>query len=706
MAVERFGDCTICIGEGAVEVSSGSYSRRWAAETETCGSVVRRARYGAVGEEGLLAEVGCIPVSDGSSAARNTPPCPCGASPLSEGSETRGDGGKLPPSERGVAAVPPGEVFRASPTAKNTAAHKAGGLRVRVFPELPGSILEAPEGGEPDEYVWDARHVRLVEISMMDQTDRHNELLTEREWLLWPSEAPFSLTCPVLAVEDSLTGRGRVFLRLAPLPHARVGRSSQNAEGAPTGVEENAFPVSALGVARSTPPGGCAATPLSEGGLSPVLSPSPDFEVLPREGRLRILRTGYPVAEIDYEGGRIGRIRALHAVQRRIRRYEPGRDGLFMSNTWGDRSRDARINEEFLLGEVEAGAALGVDVVQIDDGWERGRSANSAAVAAGRAAGVWNGYWDFDPHFWDADPVRFPRGLAPVVDAARAHGMKFGLWFAPDSSDDARNWRRDADRILELHRKEGIDYIKVDSLKTHSALALRRQRMLFDRVADESGGRIVVDFDVTAELRPGYFGLPDVGPLFVENRYTDWRNYWPHQTLRSLWSLAHAVDPVRLRIEVLNPLRNAEQYAGDPLAPSAYRPDTLFAIAMAASPLGWFETTGLSPETVTAMRPLVEIWRRERARFHGGDIVPVGERPDGAAWTGFVSADANGQGGYALLFRELNTEAEYVQVLSGLLPEIRQVSVLAGRGSAELDKGNLRINSPAPLDYLWVRLEV
>ena len=522
---------------------------------------------------------------------------------------------------------------------------------------------------------------------MMDQTDRHNELLTEREWLLWPSEAPFSLTCPSLAVEDSLTGRGRVFLRLAPLPHARAGRSSQNADGAPTGVEG----VSGAGTDSAASPSSAAVPP--------------DFEVLPREGRLRVLRTGYPVAEIDYEGGRIGRIRALHAVQRRIRRYEPGRDGLFMSNTWGDRSRDARINEEFLLGEVEAGAALGVDVVQIDDGWERGRSANSAAVAAGQITGVWNGYWAFDPHFWDADPVRFPHGLAPVVDAARAHGMKFGLWFAPDSSDDARNWRRDADRILELHRKEGIDYIKVDSLKTHSALALRRQRMLFDRVAEESGGRIVVDLDVTAELRPGYFGLPDVGPLFVENRYTDWRNYWPHQTLRSLWSLAHAVDPVRLRIEVLNPLRNAERYAGDPLAPSAYRPDTLFAIAMAASPLGWFETTGLSPETVAAMRPLVEVWRRERARFHGGDIVPVGGRPDGVAWTGFVAADADGRGGYALLFRELNPEAEYAMDLSALLPDARKAAVLAGRGDAALDGDLLRVSIPDSLDYVWVRLE-
>ena len=51
----------------------------------------------------------------------------------------------------------------------------------------------------------------------------------------------------------------------------------------------------------------------------------------------------------------------------------------------------------------------------------------------------------------------------------------------------------------------------------------------------ESGGRVVFDLDVTAEIRPGYFGVPDVGPIFIENRYTDFHRYWPHQgTLRNL----------------------------------------------------------------------------------------------------------------------------------------------------------------------------
>ncbi len=498
-------------------------------------------------------------------------------------------------------------------------------------------------------------HLRVTHITLMDQTDNHNELVSEREWLLMPNEAPFDLQGSVLAVENALDGTGLVFLKLAPLPHARPDRQAT------------------------------------------------DFGVAPARRSVAAFFNGYPVATLAYRGGRAGRTRALHAFQRTLREFRPARDGLFLSNTWGDRSRDARINEAFLLKEVDAGAALGVDVVQIDDGWQTGRTANSAAA---RGKGVWNGYWAADPNFWTPDPARFPNGLNKVVEAARAHGMKFGLWFGPDSSSDAANWQRDADQLLTFHRETGIDYFKIDSMKTHSAEALRRQRAMFDRMLDGSGGAITFDLDVTAEIRPGYFGLPDIGPLFVENRYTDFHRYWPHQTLRTLWSLAQVVDPLRLRIEVLNNARNTDAYRNDPLAPANYRADTLFAIAMTASPLGWFEVSNLPAGYVEQMRPLVAAWKTERTRLHGGAITPVGAKPDGAAWTGFVSAAADGKGGYALLFRELNAEADYTLDLTGLVPGATRATVLGGRGTARvLADGALRVTVPEKLDFVWTRLD-
>ena len=492
-----------------------------------------------------------------------------------------------------------------------------------------------------------------------------------------PNEAKFDLQGCLLIAENVLDGTGLVFVKLSPLPHARQDQAAV------------------------------------------------DFSVNPEARAVAAFFSGNPVAALGYQGGRAGCTRALHAFQRCLREYLPGRDGMFLSNKWGDRSRDARLNEVFLLKEVEAGAALGVDVVQIDDGWQKGRSANSVAS---RGKGVWNGYWAADPAFWDADPGRFPHGLQRVVKAARDRGMNFGLWFGPDSSDDAANWRlvsgdpadaanwqRDADSLLKFHRELGISYFKIDSMKTHSALSLQRQRAMFDRMLEGSGGAITFDLDVTAEIRPGYFGLPDIGPLFVENRYTDFHRYWPHQTLRNLWMLSRAVDPLRLRIEVLNSARNAEKYKDDPLAPARYKPDALFAVAMTASPLGWFEVSSLPAGYVAQMRPLVAVWKAERARMHGGATVPVGAAPDGVSWTGFASAAADGKGGYALLFRELNAQAEFTLELGpdaarascpcALVPNVSRATVIGGRGTAKIAGGALVVSVPEKLDFVWVKLE-
>ena len=536
----------------------------------------------------------------------------------------------------------------------------------------------ASQGEEPAEYVaalrwrknavealregarvqcFSSRHVRVTAFELLDSTDTSNELEVEREWLLNTCERSQFLSCNALDCRDLGTGAGTAYLRFAPMPASR-----------------------------------------------PVKGP--DFVLTGSPFAVSVVSNGYPCAWLDYVGGEVGMKRAFTALQRRVRGYRAGRDGVFLSNTWGDGNRDARINETFLLREVEAGAELGVDVIQIDDGWQKGRTANSAAVRKG--GGTWGKYWDVDPDFWKPCPERFPRGLEPVVAAARAKGLRFGLWFGPDSSGEFRHWEKDAACLLDFHRRLGIDYFKMDSMCVMTGVAERRQRMMFDRMLVESQGAMVFDLDCTANVRPGFFGLADIGPLFVENRYIrphDTRLYWPHMTLRTLWSLARVIDPVRLRIEVLNPLRHPELYGDDPLRPAAWPADALFAIAMTASPLGWFEISNLAPETAARMKPLIATWKRERANLHGGVTHPVGSRPDGMSWTGFVTEGADGSLS-ALLFRELDDSADFTLDLApfGVTDSLR-CRLLAGMGSAACAGGRMEVRGVSRLDYVWVKLE-
>ena len=499
-------------------------------------------------------------------------------------------------------------------------------------------------------------HTRFVETILVDQTDHHAELYRELDRPLLGNESHETNSAALFFLEDVLTGRGTAFLRLGPLPSARS-------------------------------------------------DPSPDYALEPTRRRLVLFHSAYPLRRLDYEGGRLGRIRAAHRMQRMIRPYVEGRDGVFLTNTWGDGNRDGVINEAFMTREIDAGANLGVDVIQIDDGWQKGRSANSTAIQKGDKK-MWGNFRE-DPTFWDFCPIRFPNGVEPLVKAAAAKGMKFGLWFGPDSSNEAAAWESDAERLLDLHRRFGVDYFKLDSMKTPTRLAQERQGRLFGKLLDDSNGKIVVDLDVTAGIRPGYFGAVASGPVFVENRYVrkgDNRRWYPHHTLRELWLLSHAVDPVRLRMEVLNPARLPELYAADdPLAPSKWPADALFAITMFASPLGWFEIQNLTPGTVAAWKPLVTIWKHERAAVQAGEIYPVGDSPDGVSWTGFVSARADGHGS-ALLFRELAPAARFsldIGLYCGTTPT--RVERIAGRGSVAISNGVLCVDAVPPLDFTWVK---
>jgi len=526
----------------------------------------------------------------------------------------------------------------------------------------------------------DSKHLRLTQVTFKDQTDHHNELVQESSWLLHPNEGRLELKGNLFVLEDTLSGDGLMFLKHAPLPGQR--------------------------------PSPCRFDLLCSGSAASFWGPrdvpyGPDHPAWPMPYQLAFYGhgmdgqagDGYAWAMLAYTGGRAGQVAAIQTYQRQLRPYEAGRDGLFLSNTWGDRSGADRINREFVAQEVAAAARLGVDVVQLDHGWEKGTLSQLIAND-----GAWQGFWAANPEFWEVETTRLPDGLDPLVAEARRLGMQFGLWFAPDSANDFANWQRDAEAVLGLHRQLGINYFKIDGLKLRTRAGERNLRRFFDRVLTESDGRVVFDYDVTAERRSGYFGMMHVGPLFVENRYTDWHRYWPHQTLRNIWKLAHYVDPVRLRMELLNHSRNEALYAGDPLAPREFTPAYMFAVTMFTSPLGWFEVANLPECYFEQIAPLAKVRKAHLDAIFAGAIVPIGEAPDGTAWTGFVSGVSGGRSGYLLIFRELNDRPEWSQRLQTPAGAYR-VETLAGEGGAALADGVLTVRIPRAKSFLLARFE-
>jgi alpha-galactosidase len=525
------------------------------------------------------------------------------------------------------------------------------------------------------------QHLKLTQVVLHDTTDMYNELAQENQWLLHPNEAQIPLIGNLFFLEDSISNCGLIFLKEAPLPHARPIKNTLDFR-----VHGKANFSSAIKVAEFDK--NHARYPLG-------------FQIgLYGHGMGDEIQVGYRWAIITYHGGRAERIKALQDYQNQWRPYLANRDGLILSNTWGDRSMNSRVNEDFILNEVNACAKLGIDIMQIDDGWQRGLD---NAPASG-STDLWQGIWKASTNYWLPHPKRLPNGLEPIVTECQKKEVQMGIWYVADPFESYSNWRLDLARLLELHNKHGVNNFKFDGVVLSSKLSEKNFYQLVTELQIQSQNKIVIDLDVTAGIRQGYFGLLENGPLFVENRYSDWHGYWPHQTLRNLWTLSQYIHPVRLRFEFLNHTRNLPFYQADPLAPAEYESDYLFATIMFASSLAWFETQHYPKESFKKVASLIKIWKKHRENVFQSTIIPIGAQPTGTTWTGFCAVSADKKSSYVLIFRELNNEATHQFEIPLLDKNAIHVKKLAGKGNAKIRNETLQVRIPNSLQYLFLEI--
>ncbi|AWW00157.1 alpha-galactosidase [Arcticibacterium luteifluviistationis] len=341
---------------------------------------------------------------------------------------------------------------------------------------------------------------------------------------------------------------------------------------------------------------------------------------------------------------------ALRSYQTNLRISRPDRDEMMMVNTWGDRNKDTKLREQFILDELKEAHKFGFTHYQIDDGWQQGLSKNSG-VAGER---LWD-QWSFED--WLPNKQRFPNGFNSILALADSLNIKIGLWFHPSNENEYANWSQDADIVINLYRTFGITNIKVDGIKLPTKKADINLERFFNKILAETNYEMVFNVDATADNRYGYHYNNHLGNIFLENRYTDFKNYYPYQTLRNLWMLSAYMPSQRLQIEFLNKWRRAEVYGDEPFAPGNYSFDYVFAITMPSQPLGFFETTGLPDEADKSIE-LFKQYKAIHTELHNAQIFPIGNEPNGKSFTGFQFLTSDTEG-YVLVFRELNDSEQF-----------------------------------------------
>lgn len=471
------------------------------------------------------------------------------------------------------------------------------------------------------------QHWKFKAVQFFDITDRNNNLVQEVEQIGYRSES--KMIGNLLLAENLVNNQGIFILKEAPNSYSQLSYPGFDFI---TSMDE----VKAVG---------------------PGLS-GKDID------KVQWTR-GYGFVVGVSQKNEVDKLLALRKYQENVRLHLPERDEMILMNTWGDRNQDKMIRERFILEELEAAKRLGITHFQIDDGWQTGRSANSA-FAGGSFKNIWN-----NPDYWKPDPEKFPKGLHPVVKQGKELGIEICLWFNPSKDEEYKHWQKDADALIELYKEYGIRIFKIDGVQVNTKEAEINLRNMFDTVVAATNHEAVFNLDVTAGRRYGYHYFNEYGNIFLENRYTDWGNYYPHWTLRNLWMLSRYVPAQNLQVEFLNNFRNKDKYAPeDPLAPGKIPFDYLFAITMMGQPLVWMEASGLPAEGFDLAETITK-YKEVQHDIHKGKILPIGNEPSGTSWTGFQSIQENR--GYLVVFRENNGETE--NQLKTWLPEGKEVNL-------------------------------
>tara|TARA_R100000027_G_scaffold7146_1_gene5483 strand:+ start:690 stop:2621 length:1932 start_codon:yes stop_codon:yes gene_type:complete len=368
----------------------------------------------------------------------------------------------------------------------------------------------------------------------------------------------------------------------------------------------------------------------------------------PNELSSRTFTAGWATWCLVWSGGEFEREVAFKTFDRIRYPIDPARDIYIQANTWGstDNAGDARRAgcEESALEELEVCADLGIDVLQIDDGWQ---------VPPGHHT------WEPEENGWHPHPESYPNGWSILRSRAKELGLRLGLWAAavPISIDELR----------KNFAEGGFVQYKLDFAVLRSRAEVDA---LMEKVRDFIGGtdhRVRVNWDVTENAaRYGYFFAREYGCIFLENRKPVRPAsvvYRPHTVLRDLWQLAKYLNLHRFQ----GSIQNVDRVDPDRSDAMLHSHSYAVAIALMGIPLFFQETKYYSDAAKAEIRGLLSVYKKHRESIYSGIVHPIGAKPNNASWTGFHCHLPSENRGYLMIFRErCNEEPEQSLRLRGV----------------------------------------
>lgn len=301
----------------------------------------------------------------------------------------------------------------------------------------------------------------------------------------------------------------------------------------------------------------------------------------------------------------------------RVRYPNKKSDLYIMSNIWGSGRGKTAANEDNVVDEIKIASKIGIDIVQIDDGWQNEN--------------------------WDIDNKKFQHRWERVNKVSKDNNIDLGLWF---------KWDVDNKKYIENIEQGNFKKIKIDFGGYETYEDINYIRTKAKSLVNKFNG-LSINWDVTENYtRNGYYFLKEYGVLYVENRTVlegSWNIYIPYLVLRDTWQMSKYLNINKIQI----PIQNISMVAKKNSNAYLYSQEYCIAISFMGLPIFFNELHFYNDEELERIKKLIKIYKEHREKIYNGYVFPIGDKPNDKSITGFQCV-VNKESGYFTIFREIN----------------------------------------------------
>jgi hypothetical protein len=320
----------------------------------------------------------------------------------------------------------------------------------------------------------------------------------------------------------------------------------------------------------------------------------------------------------------------------------PERDLFILSNTWGPANPGGAqfTEEDFLMKEIPALAKLGIDVMQIDDGWQKSGGGPDARSFLPKYKNGWN----------------------DIKAEADKYGLRFGLWVTAQLST-TEEMNKNLDELGFISWKADFDHL---ANRNDYEARIKKYRDVLKHSWMKTQFTLCPEYD---DPRYGWYYCKEYGSIYFQNIQESLPAHLtmvPYQVLRQHWLMAKYFNSNKLQVMLQNPKRTNPERSDAPQHSHSY----CFAMGVPFIPCFFQSAQYLDPQGQTELKNFIVQYKKHREAIFNCYTFPIGDKPDNQSWSGFQMVNETDKtNNYLLLFRELhNTQIQQsiqLKLLSG-----------------------------------------